>query len=373
MNLAVAENLTQLRGLPTHFSFDNGNKPLLSNVVPSAFIIPEISTRNNSVKFNLKDFDYGFDLDLVDFDWEEFSPIAQLKLKLTDDVFVKLVLTGIWEKQENQAEPVFQLNDVGVDLENKSEIPLSNFVAVTFWAMLGLSKNCSVSIQSIKYNFNLAFDIPVNKISDLLQERQLAYRLLVIEKALKISLPFPRRPIDGLEVENISFSYHVIIEKEFNWLCNKLTFFPTATSENQNLLPKTDSTFPLVFPTLNEERLVFGQLINLGRFMIEVNQAKVTNYSEAKEELLKFDGKQVKVIIKSVDGIMRYNSTASPALPKNAFSKDIQKLIDLESNLIDAVFEKHVNSYSNAFEGLSDQQIEVLTERPILEEEAFNF
>jgi hypothetical protein len=62
-----------------------------------------------------------------------------------------------------------------------------------------------------------------------------------------------------------------------------------------------------------------------------------------------------------------------PIAKTGLFHKYIQKLISIESELIDTVFEKQFNSFSNAFEGLSDEQIEVLTERPTLEEEAFNF
>jgi hypothetical protein len=373
MILAVAENLTQLRGMPTNFSFDNGNKPLLSNVVQSAFVIPQISTRSNSVKFNLKDFNYGFALDLVDFDWEEFSPIAQLKLKIADDVFVKLVLTGSWEKHENIEQSTFHLNDVGVALENTSEIPLSNFVAATFWAMLGLSKNCSISIESINYNFNLAFDIPISKISDLLQERQIAYRLMVIEKALEIQLPFPRRFRSGEEIGNIAYCYHSIVDRNFEWHFEPTVIPWLATQMYQSILPIKNEPFQMQYGPEPFGKEVFGQPIFLGLQVGKIKNYVIENFDEVKNAVSKLDGKEVLAKVRSKDGVMQIESVTTPELSMTAFSKDIQKLIDLESKLIDAVFEKHVNSYSNAFEGLSDEQIEVLTERPILEEEAFNF
>ena len=370
MTVAVANNFTPLRDIPPNFMFENGNKPTLSEKSKASFVVPETLPRNAFVEFNLTNFNQKLKLEIIEIDWSLNTSTIIFRLKVFDAVFVTLILQGEWKGQKELS---FYLNEVGINLENKSEIPISNFVAVSFWAMIGLSNKCSISIQSLDYKFSLSFDIPFDKISDLLQERELAYRLMVIEKALNTQLPFPNNGISGDDVENIAFCYHTIAEGKFDWLCKDLTFFPPATNEFKDLLPKSDIPFFLKFPTLNEQRVIFGNQLNLGQFHIVIEKARVTNYNQAKESLLKLDGNPIEIVIKPITGTVKYISFNKPISRVALFNQDIQMLIDLESKLIDAVFEKQVNSFSNAFEGLSNEQIEVLTERPILEEEAFNF
>ena len=140
-----------------------------------------------------------------------------------------------------------------------------------------------------------------------------------------------------------------------------------------SLLPEENVPFPIQYGNEPVEKEIFGCPIDLGLQSGRIEQVILDNFDEVKEKLSKLDGREVLAQIRSKSGVVQIESITTPHLPKKAFSREIQKLIDLESKLIDAMFEKHLNTFSNAFEGLSDEQIEVLMERPTLEKEAFNF
>lgn len=312
------------------------------------------------------DFDYKFAFDIVEIEGDLSSGEIVLYLKFSGNI-IQITLSGEWCDNEG-----LHINDYGFGIEKSGKTPIDVFLINTLWAMLNLSAKVKINIPDFKQEATMSFDMNVNEISEFLQTGQIAYRLMVIEKTFKIKLPFPKF-VDGKEVENIAFCYHAVVEREFDWLCNNLTFFPLSTNEYADLLPPTNSSFPLTFPTQDENRYIFGHLLNLKQLIVEVAQAIVVNYEEARQKMLALSGESVEVIIKSVTGKMRYKTINTPTLPKNAFSREIQKLIDLEEQLDSVCFEKYLDSFSNAFEDLTDEQVQAVTERPILEEEAFNF
>ncbi len=352
------------------------NFPVISSLTEngkSLLRAKEISNQKQlSSRFEVvfPDFDSSFDFEIIKIFQNLESNNIIFYLKLSKSLIIKAILSGYWTQQKD---PEFYLQKFDIELEKKDETPVTVFLVSTFWAMLSLGEKVVFSIPNSDFNFTNSFDLPLDEIGILLQERQIAYRLMVIEKALKTSLPFPDGGIDSRDIENITFCCNAIVEREFDWLCKRLTFFPLSTTEYSDLLPPTNSPFLLTFPTGNEKKAIFGRSINLGQLLIEIDQAVVANYEEAKQKFLLLNGEPVEIVVKSMNGKMRFKTINVPTLSKNAFSREIQKLIDLEEKLDSMYFEKYLNSFSNAFEGLTDEQIQAITERPMLEEEAFNF
>lgn len=347
-----------------------GNQISSSGVFRKQSVKQITDTKVSYCNFSFDNFTNIFRCEITDIIWDEFSEQIILKLEYADIFFVHLTLKGYWELDEEQK---FQLMKADWNFEEKENNPASTFVLNTFIAILCLSNKVKVEIPTIDYHFVVSVPSPLNKISEILQNRQLAYRLMVIEKAFQTSLPFPGRFIAGEEVENIAFCYQAIVDREFDWICNDLTFFPVSTAEYLNLLPPTNQIFPLTFPTPDVEKFIFGRLLNLGQLFIEIIHTVVVNYEEARKNLLALTGKPVEVVVKSINGKIHYKAIDVPTLPENAFIREIQNLIDLEKKLDSVYFDKYLDSFSNAFEDLTQEQIQAVTKRPDLEAEAFNF
>ena len=76
---------------------------------------------------------------------------------------------------------------------------------------------------------------------------------------------------------------------------------------------------------------------------------------------------------RSINGKIKMIALDVPSLPQNAWSKEIQKFVDLESKLDEMLLDKYFNLASSTLEGLTQEQKESITQRPELDEEAFNF
>jgi hypothetical protein len=205
-------------------------------------------------------------------------------------------------------------------IEPQKYTPTSVFLTSTLHALMALSK--TTRIKSNNFDFTVSQDFSINKISQFLQQRQLSHRLMVVERALNFSFIIP----ESVDVSNINYCYHSVVDRKFDWLCN--TDAKVGFSE-----------------TGNETKEIFGKVVDLGQQKFTLISYKIANVE----------------------------SITTPTLPKNAFSKDVQALIDLDEKLDSMVMEKYLNSFSNAFEGLTDEQIAAIAERPTLEEEAFSF
>ncbi|HLM00643.1 MAG TPA: hypothetical protein VK400_06275 [Pyrinomonadaceae bacterium] len=352
---------------------------LLSNYIEEIYVQRNKSEDNPPIEFKLPDYEYdfrfdffdfnfGFNLEIINLDWSLSSNKIVLYLNLENHLIIKVTLEGYWEQNE---EPKFQLKNLGLKLEKKQETPLSVFLASSLWAMLGLASNFRVQIPQLNYDLNATFKLPYKEISLLLQERQIAYRLMVIEQALGISLPFPNSYIKGEDIESIAFCYHAIVDREFDWFSNPTIIPWEATKESVLWLPKNKKPTSITFRPEPVIKSIFGIKIPLGLMTARIDKAIIDNYEEVKERLLNLDGSIVDVKLRSVNGISRMISLRVPKLPQNPWSKELQKLIDIDSKLDSLVLEGFFNLAASSLKGLTEEQKEAITKRPDLNEETF--
>ena len=347
-----------------------GNLISSSNTFPKQFLEQIPDTEISLCNISFSDFVNVFSFEIVNIIGDEFSEQIIFKLEYANKFFVQLKLNGYWELGE---EPKFQLIDVDWNFEEKENNPTSAFLLETFKVILCLSNKVKVEIPSIDYYLGVSFLLPLNAISEMLQNRQLAYRLMVIEKALQISLPFPRRFIDGEEIENIAFCYHAIVDREFDWFLNPTTIRWIANEESFSWLPKTDKPTSLIFGPEVFLESIFGVEIRLGVLTAKIEKAVIDNYKDVKENLSKLDNSIVEVKLRSINGINRIIAVQVPTLLPDAWSKELQKLIDLDSKLDSIVLDKYFALAASTLEGLTEEQKEAVLERPNLDEDAFDF
>jgi hypothetical protein len=251
----------------------------------------------------------------------------ELKLNVIEvDLISKVIKTKLFNEvkvnicYDTKNDNLFKLSNFEV---NPTEKPISVFIAKTLNLIMSLT---NVTFQIGEKKFDCEFRGSVKEITSDLQLRQIAYRIMVIERAFGLLLFLKSEYLKPEEILQINYCYHSIVDRKFEFVADSK--YDIGENETKNIVWK-----------------LFGREIDLAVQKIRI----------------------IKL------GVMQVESITTPFLPKNAFDKDIQQLIDLEAKLVDAMFEKHITTFSNAFEGLSDKQIEVLTERPTLEEEAFNF
>lgn len=339
------------------------------------------SLKDNSKKLqsleNIQDKSLGFDIEFLDFNSNFTFEIVEIEadlpsteiflyLKFNDNI-LKITLLGDWRDNEG-----FYLNDFGFSVEKQGETPTSIFLLKTFWAMLGLSSKVKIQIPNLNQKATFSFDTKLDTVTEMLQIRQIAYRLMVIEKTFNTKLPFPQY-IDGKYVERISYCFHSIIERKFQWICPSATIPWTATQTYLSLLPDKNVPFPIQFRPEIVEKEIFGHSINLGLQTAKIEEYLLDNFDEIKRKLSKLDGSEVLAQTRSKNGTMQIESLTTPILPNDAFSPEIQKLIDLEEQLDSVVMEKYFSIVASSLEGLTEDQKEAVLQRPNLDEDAFDF
>lgn len=347
----------------------SGNLISSSGFFPKQSLEQIVDTEISFCNISFSDFDSIFRFEIVDIVGDEFSEQIIFKLEYGDNFFVRLKLNGYWELNE---QPQFQLTDVNWFFEEKKLNPTSAFLLETFKAILCLSKKVKVEIPIIDYHFKVSFPKLLSNISEMLQIRQIAYRLMVIEKAFQASLIFPKRFITGEEIENIAFCYHAVVKREFEWTCNEITLFLPATEENLKYLPTENISYHLTFPTLNECRVIFNQELFLGQFLVDIENALIENYEEVRIGFANLSGEPVKVVIKSLNGKIKYTSLGAPKLSTKAWKNEIQKMADLDEKFNSLFLERYFKLAASTLEGLSEEQKKSITERPKLSIKGFN-
>ncbi|CAN5656525.1 hypothetical protein BH20ACI4_BH20ACI4_03440 [soil metagenome] len=345
---------------------------LIYNKPEPIFIFPDkvksIDEQKKTPRFELEfpDFDHKFNFEVIKIEGELSASEIVFYLKLDDNV-IKAILSGNRQKGEG-----LYINNIGFGDEVQGQTPISVFLLKSLWAMSSLSKEFKIQIPDFNQEATISFDTNLNKVSELLQIRQVAYRMLVIEKTLRVKLPFPQF-IDSKNFRTIAYCYHSIIDRKFKWLWQPRKMPWIALQKYVSLLPKENVPFSFQEESEPIKKEIFDHQIDLGLQTGKIEDAVVENFEEVKKELSKLDGREVLAQISSKSGVVQIESITTPHLPEKAFSKDIQKLIDLEEKLDTFFFDKYLNSFSDAFEDLTDEQIQAITERPDLEEEAFNF
>ena len=345
-------------------SISHKSKPIAISLRKAKSIQKQQTTPHFEIEF----FDFGckFSFEIVEIEGE--LPTNEMVLYLRfDKNFIRVILSGDWRDNEG-----LYVNNFDFGVEKQGETPTSAFLLKTLWVMLGLSAKVRIKIPVLSQEATMSFDTNLNKISELLQTKQIAYRLMAIEKTFRIKLPFPQF-IDGKDVENIAYCYHSIVDRKFEWHCQPAKTPWIASHTYLSLLPKRKIPFPIQYGNESIEKEIFGYRIDLGLQHGKIEEAILDNFDEVKTKLSKLDGSEVLAQIRSKNGLILIESVTTPTLSNKAFSRELQKLIDLDSKFDSMFFDKYLNSLSNAFEGLTSEQIQAVTERPDLEEQAFNF
>jgi hypothetical protein len=352
--------------------YDNGHlsSDIKSNTAPVAYSSFQTFTDAAFFKLEFSEFNNHFKFDITSIEGGLDSNEVVLYLNLEKKLSIKAILEGFWKQD---TEPTFQLKSFGMKLDEKQETPISIFLSSTLWAMLGLSSKFKVHIPQLNYNLTTSFELSIDEVSKLLQERQIAYRLLVIEFATGVKLPFPQGYPQGDDIESIAFCYHAIVDRQFDWFAIPRTIPWIANEETLSWLPKTTKPTSVTFRPEPVIKFIFGVEIPLGILNGRIDNAVIDNYEEVKEKLSRFDNAIVNVNQRSVDGVIKMFAVDVPQLPPNPWTKELQKLIDLENKLDKKVLDKYFKLASSTLESLTEKQKERITERPDLDIEAFSF
>ena len=312
------------------------------------------------------DFDFGVDVPIVDFRPDVEHGRILVSAALADDVVATLDLTGGIVEGGTQ----FRTDESGVRIVYDRERARANFIASTLKALFSLSKEIHLEIPRIEPFLGLKFDQSLLETSRMLQRRQAAYRLMVIERATGEEFLLP--PVfSAEEIERIAFVYYAIVDRSFFWSQEiQAVPIPATTQDMTYLISLEQMTDKPVGP-VNISKTLFDKSIPLGQGTATFIDGRIERFDDVRNELARADGHLVNVVIRSVTGQVRYELPDAPRLPDSPWETNIQALIDLEHKLDSRLVDGYNALAAASLAGLTEEEVALITARPELDETAF--
>ena len=356
MSLVIAD-----RELSTNVNVVGGGSS-----IPLTFAFPEHSFQPNvSLEITISDFDFHLSAPLIDYTPTLESGEVTLRANVDKNVLARLILTG----KLRRGTSLFETERFSFSVEVLEQEPRALFIASSIMAMLGIAGEMEMNIAELEMGQKVTFDMPLLVTSGRLEQRLMAYRLMVIEEATGKNLLIPSF-VSREDLGSIAFAYHAIVDRKFVWP-NTHTFDGSVLANSVGRSELTiDRPTRLKFDSIPLSRIIFGQTISLGRAAMIVEDAIVQNPEEVSRELALDDGHQVNITMRSLTGQARYEFNEAPCFDK-PWEPRLQVLVDLESEL-DRRLVAHYNDLAAAtLAGLSEEEKKEITARPELEASAF--
>lgn len=324
------------------------------------------------LRMSVPDFAMQFAAPMADIrTTKDYSEVV-MEAFIDQGVTVRLTLTN--EPAKDAYEPL-QIREASLQFDVSQHGARAHFFGDSLYAMVALAGEVIITLPGAGLDIRLQFRMPLSEISNLLQRRQIYFGLIVIERATGLKFDIPEF-IPGEDIDAISFSYHAIVARDFRWLCNYVAFMLPATQESLNRIKSLPTTEPggdvyMITPDPRpRSRVILGKTVDLGVENLILDDAVIENRDEVLRELSLGDGHIVHVKFRPLSRKGRYILPAAPRLPDAPWDKSIVGCIELEDALNERLAARYNELAASALIGLPPEEIESLTARPTLDEDA---
>ncbi len=177
-----------------------------------------LSAQSFSLQVVVPDFQIHLEMPLEDV--VSNMSAGKVLLRATVDEEVAVILTVAGRVTGDQ----FQIEGVYFNTEAPFESARASFVASTLHALFSLSKAVNLRVPELEINLDLEFGRPLLDISQMLRQRQLEYRIMLIERATGYEFMLPS-DLTAEQVRDVTLIYYAIVHRTFVWPVNSVTIF----------------------------------------------------------------------------------------------------------------------------------------------------
>jgi hypothetical protein len=322
--------------------------------------------------FSVPDFGTQFAAPLVDLRTKNDYSEVVMEAFIDEGVTARLTLRNEPAKDAYES---LQIKEASLRFEVSQHSARAHFFGDSLYAVVALAEGVTISLPGTGLDIGLQFKMPLSEISTMLQLRQIYFGMIVVERATGLKFDVPKF-IPGEDIDSISFSYHAIVAREFRWLCNEVMLEMPATDESltwiSNLQPTEPggSVYKVMFGPRPRHRTIFGQTVALGDETIFIDDAVIQNREEVLRELSPGDGHIVPVKFRPLSRKGRYVLPQAPTLPDEPWDEGIVGCVELEDALNERLAGRYNELAASTLIGLPPEEIEALTVRPALDEDA---
>src|SRR5712664_3330094 len=186
----------------------------------------EPAESEHELEIEVPDFQSNISLTLTEVDRDFGFQSVLLRSAVDSQSSITFKLSGELSKPNGS----FHIRQVRFGFETNSRLATSDFALASMWASFALANQVHLRLRDLDFKLSLKFEEPLLEISEMLRRRQIAYRIMVIERATGLLFLLPL-DISGEEVEEVALIYHAIVDRTFDWPIEEISAFPTATEE----------------------------------------------------------------------------------------------------------------------------------------------
>jgi len=314
------------------------------------------------------DFNYSLSAPIVEISSRMEAGEVTLRIAIDDDLLILVSLKGRLSDNDG----LFHIDNTCLRIDGKKNSARSDFIASTFWAMFSLATDINLQVPELQLDLTLKVQLDPSAISEMLQRRLLAYRIMVIERATSRNFELPSY-VTAENVKSTALIYHAIVHGSFIWPIGFVDYGWPATKEVLEQLVQINE-LPVVKlgPHPKAENL-FGQLIPLGDGYVTVFDKTIDNFPSVLKELELNDGHIVHVTIRSLTGRGAYDLPEAPKLPIHAWDSNTLNLMNLERTLSARLVQRYDDLAADTLADLTEQERRDVTERPNIGFNGFEF
>ncbi len=313
----------------------------------------------------ISDFDFHLSAPLIDFTPTFESGEVTLRAAVDVNVVALLTLTGELKRGTSLFET--ESFSFGVDVTKQEARAL--FIASTIMAMLGIAEEMEIKIAELEMGQKVTFKASLLMTSGRLEQRLLAYRLMVIEEATGKKFQLPKF-ISRDDVGSIAFVYHAIVDRTFVWPNNHVFEGSVSANSAARAQVSLEKATSVKFDSIPLSRTLFGQTISLGHAAMIVEDAIVQDTEMVDRELATDDGHEIKFPVRSQSGQARYEFHEAPNFHPQWDSR-IKALVNLESELDAGLVSRYNELAASTLAGLSENEKIQITARPEFDASSF--
>jgi hypothetical protein len=284
----------------------------------------------------------------------------RLTLRIELDEGATFEWQTIGKPTEKGTKVIFE-GSAGINLV--SPRPRAHYIAATIQSLLMMDESASLRVDGLGFSGGVHFASSPKIVSDFLRRRQIAYRLMVIEKAFKDDFSVPPR-ISNEDVADIDFVYRAVVDRAFAWTFYQDSFPFSANDRVSELLVGMDGKQPFWFEIDCLQQVLLGRTLNLGQAKLTVQNAALVNPDEVERDLQKLDGHSFEVFIRSLSGLADYQFLDAPSLSDDAWDKLVGEMIELDEKLVNNLFKDVNNLAAGSLADLTEEEKLEVTIRP---------
>jgi hypothetical protein len=252
----------------------------------------------------------------------------------------------------------FNTREVSLRIVPLGHLARADFLASSLTASLALGGRMGIRIVGDEIKFR-EFELPLAQITSHLRMRETARRLMIIGKATGTEFNFPER-LSGAEIQEIAFTHHAVVDREFVWPMSKHGLPIIADRENLQKLDATTGPQQIGIP----RHVVFdllGHQIRLGAAMIILQEAVIEDFPQVRQLIALLDGALVSASVRSLVGRAIIQCPEAPSLPSQPWTRVEEVFMALDPELCRRLADRYNSLAAETLSGLADSDKQQLT------------